>query len=54
MTFTIEPMINLGSPHAVLDKQTEWIAYTEDGKMSAQWEHTLLITEESYEILTEL
>lgn len=51
MTFTIEPMINAGVPDAVVDN-TEWVARTEDGKASAQWEHTILITEDSHEILT--
>ncbi len=52
MTFTIEPMINAGVPTAVIDPKTQWIAYTKDGKPSAQWEHTLLVTETGCEILT--
>lgn len=52
MTFTIEPMINIGVPHAVIDEKDEWVARTADGKPSAQWEHTLLITESGHEILT--
>jgi len=52
MTFTIEPMINAGVREAVIDKQNHWTAYTKDGKPSAQWEHTLLITETGSEILT--
>ncbi len=51
MTFTIEPMINAGSPEAKID-ETRWIARTVDGKPSAQWEHTVLITEQGSEILT--
>ena len=49
--FTIEPMINLGVPH---DKTWDdnWTAVTTDGKRSAQFEHTLLVTETGYEILT--
>lgn len=52
MTFTIEPMINAGVREAVIDPSDQWTASTQDGKASAQWEHTLLITEEGYEILT--
>lgn len=52
MTFTIEPMINVGVATAVVDKQDGWTARTKDGKASAQWEHTFLITETGYEILT--
>lgn len=54
MIFTIEPMINSGKPDAVVDKKNKWEARTVDGKPSAQWEHTLLITESGYEILTSL
>jgi len=53
MTFTIEPMINLGAYHSeVLEDQ--WTVITRDGKWSAQFEHTILVTEENegYEILT--
>lgn len=52
MTFTIEPMINAGVREAVIDPVDEWTARTLDGKPSAQWEHTILITEEGHEILT--
>lgn len=52
MTFTIEPMINAGVREAVIDPRDKWTARTRDGKASAQWEHTLLITETGYEILT--
>lgn len=52
MTFTIEPMINAGLPDAKIDKKNHWTAYTVDGKASAQWEHTVLITESGYEVLT--
>lgn len=52
MTFTIEPMINAGAREAVVDPVDQWTARTVDGKASAQWEHTLLITENGYEILT--
>jgi methionyl aminopeptidase len=52
MVFTIEPMINAGVREAVIDPDNKWTARTRDGKPSAQWEHTLLITETGYEILT--
>lgn len=52
MTFTIEPMINAGVREAVIDPIDHWTARTRDGKASAQWEHTLLITDSGYEILT--
>jgi methionyl aminopeptidase len=51
MTFTIEPMINLGKRHCkVLDDG--WTVLTKDGSWSAQFEHTVLITESGVEILT--
>lgn len=52
MVFTIEPMINEGDYHLSIDEDNGWTAYTEDGKLSAQWEHTLLVTEHGVEILT--
>ena len=52
MTFTIEPMINAGVREAVIDKNDMWTARTRDGRPSAQWEHTFLITDTSYEVLT--
>ena len=51
MTFTIEPMINLGKRHCKLLKDG-WTVITKDGKASAQFEHTILITENGSEILT--
>lgn len=54
MTFTIEPMINAGVRGAVIDPMDQWTARTRDGKPSAQFEHTLLITEEGHEVLTAL
>ena len=51
MTFTIEPMINLGSRHTVL-KKDGWTVETQDGRLSAQWEHTLVVTPNGVEILT--
>lgn len=53
MIFTVEPMINLGCPYAVIDKKDHWTARTIDGKLSAQFEHTVLVTEDGVEILTE-
>jgi methionyl aminopeptidase len=52
MTFTIEPMINAGLREAITDSKDHWTARTKDGKASAQWEHTLLVTETGHEILT--
>ena len=52
MTFTVEPMINLGTPNTVLSELDGWTVRTADGKLSAQWEHTILVTETGYEILT--
>lgn len=52
MTFTIEPMINAGEREAVIDPYDQWTARTIDNKPSAQWEHTILITENGHEILT--
>lgn len=52
MIFTIEPMINAGISEAVVDPHDQWTARTKDGKPSAQYEHTILITDEGHEILT--
>ncbi|MDC0609895.1 type I methionyl aminopeptidase [Vibrio sp.] len=52
MTFTIEPMINAGKFGCRLDDEDNWTVYTADGKNSAQWEHTLLVTADGCEILT--
>jgi methionyl aminopeptidase len=54
MIFTIEPMINAGVRSGVIDPQDEWTVRTKDGKPSAQWEHTVLITETGHEVLTHL
>ena len=51
MTFTIEPMINLGKRHARV-LADGWTVVTRDRSLSAQWEHTVLVTEEGYELLT--
>ena len=52
MTFTIEPMINAGVCEAVIDSKNHWEARTADLRASAQWEHTVLITETGHQILT--
>ncbi|MCR8744686.1 methionyl aminopeptidase [Romboutsia lituseburensis] len=51
MIFTIEPMINQGTCDLYIDAENEWTSYTEDGKLSAQWEHMVLVTEDGVEIL---
>lgn len=51
MTFTIEPMINEGTWEAVL-LEDGWTAITKDGKLSAQFEHTVAVTEAGVEIMT--
>jgi len=51
MTFTIEPMINLGRYHTRL-LPDNWTVITKDYSLSAQWEHTLLVTDNGVEILT--
>ena len=50
--FTIEPMINAGSRQTVLDKKDGWTVRTKDMRVSAQFEHTILMTEDGPEILT--
>ncbi|NMP33266.1 type I methionyl aminopeptidase [Thalassotalea sp. M1531] len=52
MCFTVEPMINMGKAGTILDKEDNWTVYTVDGKKSAQWEHTILVTKTGCEILT--
>lgn len=51
MCFTIEPMINAGKPQVKV-KKDGWTVVTRDGSLSAQWEHTLVVTNEGHEILT--
>lgn len=51
MTFTIEPMINLGTRHIRM-LSDGWTVVTKDRKLSAQWEHTILVTETGREVLT--
>ena len=52
MIFTIEPMINMGRKGVFVDAANDWTVYTDDGSLSAQWEHTILITENGPEVLT--
>ncbi|RLA06025.1 MAG: type I methionyl aminopeptidase [Gammaproteobacteria bacterium] len=51
MTFTIEPMLNIGKRH-VKQLNDGWTVVTRDRSLSAQWEHTVLVTDTGYEILT--
>ncbi|MGQ9426092.1 type I methionyl aminopeptidase [Gilvimarinus sp. F26214L] len=51
MTFTIEPMINAGK-HQTKLKRDGWTVETRDGRLSAQWEHTLAVTGDGVEVLT--
>jgi len=52
MTFTIEPMVNLGGYEVNTSQVDGWTVTTKDKSLSAQWEHTILVTETGYEILT--
>ncbi|MEE9382054.1 MAG: type I methionyl aminopeptidase [Nannocystaceae bacterium] len=52
MTFTIEPMINMGTPHCDI-LSDGWTAVTRDHGLSAQAEHTILVTKSGYEVLTQ-
>ena len=51
MIFTIEPMINLGKRFVQL-RDDNWTVETQDKKYSAQWEHTILVTKNGFEVLT--
>jgi len=51
MTFTIEPMVNAGKPHTRL-LPDGWTVVTKDHSLSAQWEHTIAVTDDGHEILT--
>ncbi|MDD8049399.1 MAG: type I methionyl aminopeptidase [Thomasclavelia sp.] len=51
MVITIEPMINQGKRDVCIGED-DWTIYTVDGKLTAQWEYTILITEEGYEIIS--
>ncbi|USD36776.1 type I methionyl aminopeptidase [Ferrimonas sp. SCSIO 43195] len=52
MCFTIEPMVNAGDYRCKLNKKDGWTVTTKDGQPSAQWEHTLLVTDDGVEVLT--
>jgi methionyl aminopeptidase len=52
MTFTIEPMINAGTRHTKLNRQDGWTVTTADRRLSAQWEHTIAVTNDGFEVLT--
>lgn len=51
MTFTIEPMVNAGKRHVRL-LPDQWTVVTKDHSLSAQWEHTILVTDNGFEVLT--
>lgn len=53
MIFTIEPMINTGKRHVKL-LPDRWTVVTKDRSLSAQWEHTILVTDNGYDVLTQL
>ncbi|MGD9108301.1 MAG: type I methionyl aminopeptidase [Gammaproteobacteria bacterium] len=53
MVFTIEPMINAGKRHTKM-LSNNWTAVTKDHSLSAQWEHTVLVTQSGHEILTKI
>jgi methionyl aminopeptidase len=52
MTFTIEPMVNIGSYEVSTSQIDGWTVTTNDSSLSAQWEHTILVTKDGCEILT--
>jgi methionyl aminopeptidase len=52
MTFTIEPMVNLGGWEVEVDQRDKWTVTTVDGSLSAQFEHTVLCTKHGVEVLT--
>jgi methionyl aminopeptidase len=52
MTFTIEPMINAGKRHVKPPLEDGWTVVTKDHSLSAQWEHTVLVTASGFEVLT--
>ena len=51
MTFTVEPMINAGKP-GIRELADGWTIVTKDHSLSAQWEHTVAVTESGFEVLT--
>ncbi len=52
LVFTVEPMVNMGKSDVATNESDSWTVYTVDGKPSAQWEKTVLVTETGHEILT--
>lgn len=52
MTFTIEPMLNMGSYKTKLNKRDGWTVTTVDRRLSAQWEHTMAVTADGVEVFT--
>ena len=52
LIFTVEPMVNAGHYETVLDKKDGWTVRTADGSLSAQFEHSIVITDNGPEILT--
>ena len=52
MIFTIEPMVNIGK-RGVKVLPDEWTVVTTDRSLSAQWEHTILVTEDGFDVLTQ-
>ena len=51
MFFTIEPMVNAGVYNVKILKD-QWTVVTQDGELSAQWEHTIMVTANGYKVLT--
>ena len=51
LTFTIEPMVNMGGPEIYCDEDNGWTIYTQDGQPSAQWEIMVTVTENGCEVL---
>ena len=52
MALAIEPMVNAGTSEMYIDEKDGWTVYTQDGKPSAQWEVTVAVTNDGYEVLT--
>ena len=52
MTIAVEPIVNLGSKYCKTLRDG-WTVITKDGNLSAQWEHTVLVTKDGFEILTD-
>jgi len=53
MAITVEPMVNLGSA-AIRSLDDGWTLVTADGSLSAQWEHTVIVTRDGFELMTQL